>query len=251
MGYAILWLLPLIFFAFGFTSRLLTCFFRLLGISLAVYVGILTGPHFAPAILRSLPEEAQNAQLEGMLSCWITAAVVFLILAIVGKMLNRESEEYAFPEIINRFGGAICGALSGVGLTNFLVLLVLLTPFREKLPVEADPAMLERVSVTVLTRTLHTVDRMSFQRFTEKQRQELLAYYLYVPPEDEEENPNSGSGASRPPARTAPQTGSTGGSEAVIHSSPSGPNGAFFNRIRGRVNATSDKHNRSVRDAAK
>ena len=53
MGYAILWLLPLIFFAFGFTSRLLTCFFRLLGISLAVYVGILTGPHFAPAILRS------------------------------------------------------------------------------------------------------------------------------------------------------------------------------------------------------
>ena len=83
MGYAILWLLPLIFFAFGFTSRLLSCFFRLLGISLAVYVGILTGPHFAPAILRSLPEEAQNAQLEGMLACWITAAVVFLILAIV------------------------------------------------------------------------------------------------------------------------------------------------------------------------
>ena len=92
MGYAILWLLPLIFFAFGFTSRLLSCFFRLLGISLAVYVGILTGPHFAPAILRSLPEEAQNAQLEGMLSCWITAAVVFLILLFLPDMLKKADE---------------------------------------------------------------------------------------------------------------------------------------------------------------
>lgn len=249
MGYAILWLLPLIFFAFGFTSRLLSCFFRLLGISLAVYVGILTGPHFAPAILRSLPEEAQHAQLEGMLSCWITAAVVFLILAIVGKMLNRESEEYAFPELINRFGGAVCGALFGVVLTNFLVLLVLMTPFREKLPAEADPAMLERVSATVLTRTLHTVDRMSFQRFTEKQRRELLAYYLYAPPPEEDDGKKSGNGGDSP--RPTPTPGSSGGSEAVIHSSPSGPNGAFFNHIRGRVNATSDQHNRSVRDAAK
>lgn len=249
MGYAILWLLPLIFFAFGFTSRLLTCFFRLLGLCLAVYIGILTGPCFAPAIQRSLPEEAQNAQLEGMLSCWITAAAAFLFFTAVGKMLNKESEEYAFPEIINRYGGAVCGALFGVVLTNFLVLLVLMTPFREKLPAEADPAMLERVSTTVLTRALHTVDRLSFQKFSEKQRRDLLADYLYVPPPDgdEEEKSRSASKSVRP----APPAAGPGGSEAAIHSPSSGPDGAFFNRIRGRVNAASDKHDRSVRDAVK
>ncbi len=250
MGYAILWLLPLIFFAFGFTSRLLTCFFRLLGLSLAVYIGILTGPCFAPAILRFLPEEAQNAQLEGMLSCWITAAAAFLIFTAVGKMLNKESEEYAFPEIINRYGGAVCGALFGVVLTNFLVLLVLMTPFREKLPAEADPTMLERVSTTVLTRALHTVDRLSFQKFSEKQRRDLLADYLYVPPSDGDEGEKSRNASSRP-VRPAPPAAGPNGSEAVIHSPSSGPDGAFFNRIRGRVNAASDKHNRSVRDAGK
>lgn len=251
MENAIILTLPIIFFVFGLSFKLLAGFSLLLGISFATYVGITIGPLFTPVLLHFIPEEMPIASHANMLACGVTAAIVFLILSIIAKRLNRESDDYDFPTLIDHFGGALFGGLSGAILTNFIILLILMTPLRSKLPENIDQTRLEHSLVSILGSTLHTIDKASFLDYTESQRQELLTSYIYVPPEAEEDNPKNKKGFSRTPAKTAPQTQKTATKEQATQTPEPNSGGTFFNRIRNYVNGLSSKHDQEIHDSAK
>ena len=155
----ILWGVPVIGGLIGLGSRLFKSYVTLLNIAFAIYLAL-----WSEGLLSSLYRVPGSAgPYKSAMTMLFAAILAGVVLRKVTEQLMPDEREFAFPPILNKLGGALCGFLAGMAVINFAAFLFCTTPEKTLAADLVSLPALERASTGNLVSLSKILDDLSFQ----------------------------------------------------------------------------------------
>ena len=200
----ILWGVPILGGLMGFSSRLFKSYMTLLNFAFAVYLalwseGLVSGLYRLPGVV---------APYKSTITMVASAIIVGFLLRKLVEQLMTDEREFLFPPILDKFGGALCGFLTGMLLINFAAFVFCTMPQKTAADGVVSIPAVEKTSVRNLVSLSKILDDLSFQGSSRIQRMARLDALLRAadpkPPEKKSKAPIKGLEKKSKESKTAP-----------------------------------------------
>lgn len=155
----ILWGVPVIGGLIGLGARLFKSYITLLNLAFAAYLS-LWSEGLLSSLYRVPGSAAPYKSAATMLFC---AILVWVLLNKLTEQLKPDEREFAFPPILNKFGGGLCGFLGGMVAVNFAAFIFCTTPQKTVAADIVSVPALEKASAGHLVSLSRIIDDLSFQ----------------------------------------------------------------------------------------
>lgn len=193
----ILWGVPVIGALIGLSSCLFKSYITLLNLAFAAYLSL-----WSEGLLSSLyriPGSAEPYKSAAtMLFCSILA---WVLLNKLTEQLKPDEREFAFPPILNKLGGALCGFLGGMVAINFAAFVFCTTPQKTVAADIVSVPALEKASAGHLVSLSRIIDDLSFQGSASIRRTVTLDELIRKADPAPAETPHSPANAAKHPGK--------------------------------------------------
>lgn len=182
--FLILWVPPVIALLMGVSGKFFRNWLQMWSVVFAVYLslwslGLLSG------LARFCPAEGQP--YARAITLLLSAGAVWYALNFLQQQfLPLSSNEYETPPIIERSGAAACRFLTGLVMTDFVLILLFLTPLKGVLPEENQQELCEKTVERCLAVTA-IVNDLSLQPGQTAQCRKSLETLLNIAPKEQNE----------------------------------------------------------------
>lgn len=193
----ILWGVPVIGGLIGLGARLFKSYLTLLNLIFAAYLA-LWSEGLLSSLYRVPGSAAPYKSAATMLFC---AILVWVLLKKLTEQLKPDEREFAFPPILNKFGGGLCGFLAGMVAVNFVAFVFCTTPQKTLAADIVSVPALEKASTGNLISLSRIIDDLSFQSSTSVSRMVKLDDLMRKADPAPTETPPSPSNASTHPGK--------------------------------------------------
>lgn len=154
------WGVPVGFAVLGFQQQLYRSFSKFVCFAFAAYLGVWSEKLISP-LFGFLPQAA--APFQTALTMCVTGGALFVVLTVIYSSLNPRRNHYAFPQWVDRIGGALFGLFAGSVLISFVGVVLCLTPFRSALPLGLAADSIQERSASNLMAVTGTINLFSLQ----------------------------------------------------------------------------------------
>ena len=158
----ILWGVPVIGGLIGLGSRLFKSYLVLLNLAFAAYLAL-----WSEGLLSSLYRVPGSAgPYKSAITMLFCAILAWVLLKKLTEQLMPDEREFAFPPILNKLGGGLCGFLAGMVAINFIAFVFCTTPQKTLAADIVSVPALEKASSGNLVSLSRIIDDLSFQGST-------------------------------------------------------------------------------------